>query len=179
MGAEPTMGFVLDGLIAVLLVVTISAGFLLNRRIETLRRTAADIQSVMGGFDRATQRAQAGVEALKTAAKDAGRQLQDQINAARGLREELKRRGRVPVTPDGRVDARAEAKADALARSMLSKHIGKPAAASAGQYAAQTATKTVTKPAARPAMRPGAAVNASTTDSEVERELRELLRHVR
>ena len=152
MGAEPTIGFVLDGLIAVLLILTIGSGFMLNRRIEILRRSAIEIQGVMGGFDRATNRAQAGVEALKSAVKDAGRQLQDQINTARGLRDELKRHVRAPGGPDAKIDARG-AKAEALARSLLGR-------------------------AAKPP-RPAMADAAMATDSEVERELRELLRHVR
>ena len=55
---EPIVGLALDGLIAVLLLAVIVAGFLLNQRIDGLRKSARDLERILGSFDRATGRAQ-------------------------------------------------------------------------------------------------------------------------
>ena len=89
MTLEPALGLFLDGVIVVLLLSVIVAGFFLNRRIESLRRSAAGLERIVGGFDKATRRAQKGVDNLRTAANENGRELQERIAEARKLRDEL------------------------------------------------------------------------------------------
>ena len=109
MNFDPAVGVFLDGLIAVLLLATIATGVFLNRRIASLRRSTKDINQLVGGFDKATARARAGIETLRNTLKDSGEQLQDQINTARGLRDDLKQMaiagGRLPM-PESREPAR-------------------------------------------------------------------------
>lgn len=109
MNFDPTVGVFLDGLIAVLLLATIATGVFLNRRIASLRRSTKDINQLVGGFDKATARARAGIETLRNTLKESGEQLQDQINTARGLRDDLKQMaiagGRLTM-PEGREPAR-------------------------------------------------------------------------
>ncbi len=90
MTLEPAVGVFLDGLIAVLLVVTITTGLFLNRRIERLRRSTRDINTLVGGFDKATARARSGIETLRKTLTESGEQLQNQIDTARSLRDDLK-----------------------------------------------------------------------------------------
>lgn len=89
MSLESSLGLFLDVLIAVLLVAAIGFGFVLNRRLTALRKATEDANGMVGGFDAATKAARESVDALGAAGKDTGRQLQDQINAARQLRDEL------------------------------------------------------------------------------------------
>ena len=89
MSLESSLGFFLDGLIVVLLASAIGFGFVLNRRLTALRKATEDANRMVGGFDAATKAARASVDALDAAGKDTGRQLQDQINTARKLRDEL------------------------------------------------------------------------------------------
>ena len=90
MGYEPAIRLFLDGLVAVLLISAIAAGFLLNRRIEALRKDTARLRQISAGLEKATAHAQSGIETLRSTARETGRQLQDQLNAARKLRDELK-----------------------------------------------------------------------------------------
>jgi hypothetical protein len=90
MNLDPAVGVFLDGLIAVLLLATIATGIFLNRRIERLRRSTKDMNHLAGSFDKATARARAGVENLRTALRDSGAQLQEQIETARSLRDDLR-----------------------------------------------------------------------------------------
>ena len=109
MNFDPAVGVFLDGLIAVLLLATIATGVFLNRRIASLRRSTKDINHLVGGFDKATARARAGIEALRHTLKESGEHLQDQINTARSLRDDLKQMviagGRVTL-PEAREPAR-------------------------------------------------------------------------
>jgi len=89
MSLESSLGLFLDVLIVVLLASAISFGFLLNKRLTAVRKATEDADGMVGGFDAATKAAKASVDALDAAGKDTGRQLQDQINTARKLRDEL------------------------------------------------------------------------------------------
>jgi hypothetical protein len=193
MNLDPTIGVFMDGLIAVLLLATIATGLFLNRRIERLRKSTADMGSMVGGFDKATARARAGIEALRAALRESGQQLQDQINVARDLRDDLRSMGGTGRESDRQILAKGmppkRAKSMATAEPM-----GMPGGDDANDdrptrvAPAKADMKNVARPqfAGRPQ---GAAVNrkaaaamtaaATQESSEVERELRELLRHVR
>lgn len=190
MNLDPTIGVFMDGLIAVLLLATIATGIFLNRRIERMRKFTAEMGSMVGGFDKATSRARAGVEALRTALRESGEQLQDQINVARDLRDDLRAMGAAgrdterPILAKGVAAKRPKSFATAEPKGM-------PGAEDEDDDRSQRMTAPrADKNVARPqfAQRPqGAALNrkpamaaANSADaSEVERELRELLRHVR
>lgn len=84
-----TAGMVLDGLIVLLLVLTVGFAFVLNRRLATLRRAQGEFRELLSGFNEATERAQTGVFQLKAAAGEVGGKLRDSVEKARRAGDEL------------------------------------------------------------------------------------------
>jgi Tfp pilus assembly protein PilO len=80
---------VLDGLVAVLLVVTVGYCVLLHRRLGTLRGAQAELERLLAGFTSATEQARHGVAELRAAGDQVGRELQTRLDAARAVRDEL------------------------------------------------------------------------------------------
>jgi hypothetical protein len=82
-------GVLLDGLLVVLLVATISWCFILNRRLGNIRAASKQMKDLVSNFSTATEQAKAGIKALKVAAEVDGAALQDIVDTARVLRDEL------------------------------------------------------------------------------------------
>lgn len=84
-----TASLIMDGAVAVLLVATLGFCFVLNRRIGSLRRTSARMARLISEFDVSIEKARESVEALKQAAGVSGAELQERLDAASALRDEL------------------------------------------------------------------------------------------
>jgi hypothetical protein len=84
-----TMGFMLDVVVAVLLVVTVGYCWQLNRRLRNLRQGREELAALVGQLTQATMRAESSIGALKIAAKEASGNLEDNISTAKSLRDEL------------------------------------------------------------------------------------------
>jgi|SRR3546814_537157 hypothetical protein len=84
-----TMGFMLDVVVAVLLVVTVVYCWRLNQRLSTLRQGRAELAALVTQLTQATMRAESSIGALKIAAKEASQGLEENIGTARSLRDEL------------------------------------------------------------------------------------------
>ena len=82
-------GILLDGLLVILLIATISWCFILNRRLGNIRAASKQMKDLVGNFSTATEQAKAGIKALKVAAEVDGAALQDIVDTARVLRDEL------------------------------------------------------------------------------------------
>ena len=82
-------GILLDGLLAVLLVATIAWCFILNRRLGNIRAASQQMKDLVTNFSTATEQATAGIRALKVAAEVDGAALQEIVDSARVLRDEL------------------------------------------------------------------------------------------
>ena len=82
-------GLILDGLILLLLAVSIGSFFVLNRRISTLRNAQKEMTVLVGRLNKATEQAQNGILALKAASTEAEAGLQLSIGKAKALSEEL------------------------------------------------------------------------------------------
>ena len=80
---------VLDGLVAVLLVVTVGYCVVLHRRLGTLRGAQAELERLLASFSTATEQARHGVAELRAAGDKVGHELQARLDAARALRDEL------------------------------------------------------------------------------------------
>lgn len=80
---------ILEGLVAVLLVITVVYCAVLDRRLRALRAGQDGLKALIEGLDAATQRAQAGIGDLKTAAASAADRLAPEIAKARALSDEL------------------------------------------------------------------------------------------
>jgi hypothetical protein len=82
-------GLLLDGVLALLLVATIFYCYILNRRLGNIRAASDQMKNLVGKFSTATEQAKAGITALRIAAEDDGQKLQDAIDMARVMRDEL------------------------------------------------------------------------------------------
>lgn len=83
------ISLLLDLLFAALLVATLVYMARLNRRLDGLRAGREQFEALVERFGTATEQAQANVSAMKAAADGAGRGLQEEIERARSLREDL------------------------------------------------------------------------------------------
>ncbi|MQX35400.1 DUF6468 domain-containing protein [Roseospira navarrensis] len=83
------LSLILDIVIVVLLVPTILFAWVLNSRLADLRRNRDELARLIGSFNEATHRAEAGIPKLRKAADDAGRALADRVEKAQILRDDL------------------------------------------------------------------------------------------
>ena len=105
----------LDGLLVLLLLLALGLGLQLNRRLKALREGQAGFAAAVIELNQAAARAEAGLQALKTASESAHDDLLARIETARGLVGRLERAGadahRVldtlpgPAAPAGRTAA--------------------------------------------------------------------------
>jgi hypothetical protein len=80
---------ILDLVVAGLLAVTIAYAVLLSRRLGALRDDKQQLEALVESLDAASIRANAGIAALKDAAEEVGRTLQQKIDYGQGLRNDL------------------------------------------------------------------------------------------
>ena len=80
---------ILDVFLVALLAATLVYIARLNRRLDAMRAGREEFEALVKRFTSATEQAQANVNAMKAAADDAGKGLQEEIDRARGLREDL------------------------------------------------------------------------------------------
>ena len=80
---------ILDLAIILLLVPTIIYAVILNRRLSILRRSRDELAKVVSSFNEATMRAEAGIPKLKKATLEANTALQDRVEKAHSLRDDL------------------------------------------------------------------------------------------
>lgn len=87
--ASHGMEWALEALLIVLLASTLVHALRLERALGVLRRDRAQLETLIAGFNEATQQAETGVERLRAAADGAGRQIARQVDAANALRDDL------------------------------------------------------------------------------------------
>jgi hypothetical protein len=73
----------------ILLVLAMSYGFLLNRRIVALRKDQKDLEKLAVSFTKATQRAESGVAQLRAATQGSVTTLQETMQRAETIRRDL------------------------------------------------------------------------------------------
>ncbi len=82
-------GMILEGVVAVLLVVTVGYCFVLDRRLQALRAGREELQKVVQDLNATIGRAQTTILDLKSNAGDTARILDERIAKAQGLADEL------------------------------------------------------------------------------------------
>ena len=82
--------FALDGLLAVLLVLSLGLGFKLHAALRRLRNDNTDFDRLIGALDAATDRARSVLEGLKNTAGATGERLSGDIGQAQRLLDELR-----------------------------------------------------------------------------------------
>lgn len=97
----PLAEFLLDGLIAVLLIATIWYCAMLNKRLSILRDSNAELHKLVAELDIASRNAQQSATIMKSAGETAVQELQRQIGEAHRLAEGLVTSGQnSPVTTE-------------------------------------------------------------------------------
>ncbi len=82
-------GMILEGIVAILLVMTIGYCFVLDRRLQALRSGREELQKVVEDLNASIGRAQTTILDLKANAGDTARILEERIGKAQGLADEL------------------------------------------------------------------------------------------
>lgn len=80
---------ILDLLVSVLLIATIAYAVTLNQRLTQLRRNRDEMAKIIVSFNDATVRAESSIPKLRKAAEDAGMALQERVEKAHSLRDDL------------------------------------------------------------------------------------------
>jgi hypothetical protein len=109
-----------DAVVAALLVATISYAAVLNRRLGVLRGDRAKLEELIQGLTSAAQRAESGIAALREAAEDVGRSLENKIDQGKSLRDDLgymlERGGPIADRLEGTIRARRDDGAQPMER---------------------------------------------------------------
>ncbi|WP_142848948.1 DUF6468 domain-containing protein [Telmatospirillum sp. J64-1] len=166
----------LDVVIAVLLAATIAYAVMLNKQLQALRKNRDDMAKIINNFNDATLRAESSIPKLRKAAEEAGQGLQERVEKAQTLRDDLafmiERADSMANKLEQSVrEARAEVKTPSVPPSLAAAAVARArSAVSAGAAAA---------PAAGSAVVANAAANAApdfTVEDERSEAERELLR---
>jgi hypothetical protein len=80
---------ILDIIVSLLLAATIGYAILLNRRLNSLRKNRDDLAKLIMNFNEATVRAEQSIPKLRKAAEESGLSLQDRVEKAQALRDDL------------------------------------------------------------------------------------------
>lgn len=134
--------FLLDVLIAILLVATIAYAFVLDRRLAKLRANKGELEEFVARLNAATQKAEESTRGMRQTAENCQRMMNDPVNKAQALRDELQ-------FLIERADQTGERLANASSRNLAEE-------GSAG--AAKTQAK-------RPAAKPASAKSKSATQN--------------
>ena len=82
--------FVLDVVIAVLLVATIIYAYILDKRLKAIRNGRAELEALSAQFIQATENAQISIENLKKLSAESAEGLDKRVTGAQNLVDELK-----------------------------------------------------------------------------------------
>lgn len=80
---------VLDLVVSVLLIATIGYAWMLNQRLSSLRKNRDDLAKTIAAFNEATLRAESSIPKLRKAAEESGQTLQERVEKAQSLRDDL------------------------------------------------------------------------------------------
>lgn len=83
------LGLIIEGLVAVLLLLTIGFCIALNRKLVTLRADQTALQHTVAELDAATLRAERAIQGLRAAAGDANSSLTQQMRHADKMAKDL------------------------------------------------------------------------------------------
>jgi hypothetical protein len=78
-----------DGIVSILLLITICYAMILSRKLNALRRDKVALKALVTQFADASASAEAGVAGLRAAAHDIGRTLEKKLQDAQSLRDDL------------------------------------------------------------------------------------------
>lgn len=88
---NPVLGFTIESLVAVLLLVTIGYCMLLNKRLQRLKADEHSLKAVIGELVTATEIAERAIGGLKHTVRDVNEHLGAQLGAAQEMSDHLKK----------------------------------------------------------------------------------------
>ncbi len=88
---NPVLGFMIESLVAVLLVLTIGYCMLLNKRLQRLKADEHSLKAVIGELVTATEIAERAIGGLKHTVRDVNEHLGVQLGAAHEMSDLLKK----------------------------------------------------------------------------------------
>ena len=166
---------ILDLVVSVLLVATIGYAVMLNQRLTALRKNRDDLAKIIVSFNEATVRAETAIPKLRKAAEDAGQSLQDRVEKAQSLRDDL-------AFMIERADTMANRLENAVRSARTEVRTG-PATSAPAKESGRMAPPPERAPGASPRAATMAAAAAADMDvderSEAERELLRALQSMR
>jgi len=174
---DDKLNLLLDVIIIVLLAATIVYAVILNSRLAQLRDNRDDLARLVAAFNDATARAESGIPRLRRAAEEAGTALQERVEKAQTLRDDLAFMIERADSMAGKLEnsvrqAREEVRAPAAAAPAMPQVA--PARASRGKNAAAAEPPPPPEPA-----EPEFSESSEDERSEAERELLRALQAVR
>lgn len=84
-----TVSLILDVVVVALLVPTIVFAVILNSRLSALRKNREELGRLIAAFNEATLRAESGIPRLRKASEEASKALQERVERAQLLRDDL------------------------------------------------------------------------------------------
>jgi len=169
---DDKLNLLLDVIIIVLLAATIVYAVILNSRLAQLRDNRDDLARLVAAFNDATARAESGIPKLRRAAEEAGNALQERVEKAQTLRDDLAFMIERADSMAGKLENSVR-----LARDEVRPAAPAPAMPQVAPARGSRATKAV-EPAPEPA-EPEFADGSDDERSEAERELLRALQAVR
>jgi hypothetical protein len=178
---------ILDGLIVILLIATIAYAVVLNQKLNLLRKNKDDLSRMIANFNEATVRAESSIPRLRKAADEARQALQEKVEKAQQLRDDL-------AFMIERGDSMANRLESSVRMARGEARPATPARPTAGPFASTSSAATSPSAGpttgARPAARPGSLFatppgedefgnDDSSSRSEAERELLRALQSAR
>ena len=88
---NPVLGFMIESLVAILLVLTIGYCMLLNKRLQRLKADEHSLKAVIGELVTATEIAERAIGGLKHTVRDVNEHLGSQLASAAQMSDQLKR----------------------------------------------------------------------------------------
>ena len=86
---ESLLGIILDGLVLVFLGTTIIFAARLSSHLRNFRESRKDLEKLIGDLTTQIVKAERSIETLKTSARDVSRELQQQLDDARAMGDDL------------------------------------------------------------------------------------------
>jgi hypothetical protein len=171
---DDKLNLLLDIIIIVLLAATIVYAVILNSRLAQLRDNRDDLARLVAAFNDATARAESGIPKLRRAAEEAGNALQERVEKAQTLRDDL-------AFMIERADSMAGKLENSVrqARDEVRPAAPAPAMPQVAPARAPRAAKTVEPPPPPEPAEPDFAEGGDDERSEAERELLRALQAVR
>jgi hypothetical protein len=175
---------ILDGLIVILLIATIVYAVILNQKLNLLRKNKDDLSRMIANFNEATVRAESSIPRLRKAADEARQALQEKVEKAQQLRDDL-------AFMIERGDSMANRLESSVRMARGETRPATPVRPSAGPFAPPAAGPSApSAPGARPSARSGSLFATppgedefgnedSSSRSEAERELLRALQSAR